>query len=245
MLARSPALLAAAGVCYLAALLALDHVADLHQQLVLGGVTFLALALACVPQPPERRAQAVVVVAVATCFEVLGSIVWGVYHYRLGNLPLFVPPAHGIVYLTGCAIGRTRAARRRPRALVGLALAGAVAWALVGLTALQRTDAIGAFGVLVFSVFLLRSGRGAVLAGVFFVVAGLELYGTALGEWRWEAVVPGLGLPDGNPPSGAVSGYVLFDLVAFAAAPTVLGIARAVAARSPLARRAALAGRAT
>jgi hypothetical protein len=48
------------------------------------------------------------------------------------------------------------------------------------------------------------------------VVVGLELYGTAVGTWSWEPSVPGLGLSQGNPPSGVASGYVVFDVLALA-----------------------------
>src|SRR4051812_14334560 len=206
---------------YFAALLALDRVVGLRGQLLLGALTFCVLALACLRRPPELRAQVAIVVAVATCFEVVGSIVWGVYRYRHGNLPLFVPPAHGLVYLTGYALAQTPAVRRFPRPFVGVALAGALVWGALGLSgALGRVDAIGAFGVCIYASFLLLvRPRATVLAGVFCAVAALELYGTALGTWQWQEIVPGLGLPDGNPPSGAVSGYVIFDLVAFALAP--------------------------
>jgi hypothetical protein len=51
-----------------------------------------------------------VVVATATVFEVIGSIIWGVYRYRLGNLPLFVPPGHGLVYLTGLRLSQSQIA---------------------------------------------------------------------------------------------------------------------------------------
>jgi hypothetical protein len=68
----------------------------------------------------------------------------------------------------------------------------------------------------VFLFFLVRGRAPAIYAGVFVVVAFLELWGTAIGLWQWHAVTPGLGLPMGNPPSGAVSGYVLFDIVAIA-----------------------------
>jgi len=61
---------------------------------------------------------------------------------------------------------------------------------------------------------------------VFLAVAGLELYGTAIGTWRWAAVVPGLDLPDGNPPCGAASGYVLFDIAAMALAPLIVAAFR-------------------
>ena len=62
----------------------------------------------------------------------------------------------------------------------------------------------------------------AVYAGVFLVVAWLELYGTAIGTWEWAATIPGTGIPQGNPPSGVASGYVWFDIVALALAPFLI-----------------------
>jgi hypothetical protein len=70
-----------------------------------------------------------------------------------------------------------------------------------------------------------------VYAGVFLVVAWLELYGTAIGTWEWAAVIPGTGVPQGNPPSGVASGYVWFDIVALALAPRLLAAFRTVRAR--------------
>jgi hypothetical protein len=217
----------AALALYFAALLAVDHVVGRGGQIVLGLVTAAVLVVACRRETVERRAQVAVVVAVASCFEVLGSIVWGVYRYRLGNLPLFVPPAHGLVYLTGLEVGRLAAVRRYERAFVALILLLGAAWAAIGLSGvLGRVDAIGAFGVLVFSAYLFVGPAPAVYGGVFLAVAGLELYGTAIGTWRWAAVVPGLGLPDGNPPAGAASGYVLFDIAAMALAPLIVAALR-------------------
>jgi hypothetical protein len=217
----------AALAAYSAVLLAVDHVVGRGGQVVLGLVTAAVLMAACRPLSAERRAQVVVVVCVATCFEVLGSIVWGVYRYRLGNLPLFVPPAHGLVYLTGLHVSRLAVVRRYERAFVGLILVLGAAWAAIGLSGvLGRVDAIGAFGVLVFSAYLFVGPAPTVYGGVFLAVAGLELYGTAIGTWRWAAVVPGLGLPDGNPPSGAASGYVLFDIAAMALAPLLVAAFR-------------------
>ena len=98
-------------------------------------------------------------------------------------------------------------------------MAAVGAWALLGLTALERTDAAGAVGAAVLLLFLWRGRAPAVYAGVFFAVAFLEIYGTAIGTWRWAEEIPGLGVPDGNPPSGAASGYVFFDISALALAP--------------------------
>jgi len=74
-------------------------------------------------------------------------------------------------------------------------------------------------------VFLWRSRWRTTYAGVFLVVAALELYGTSIGTWRWAHDVPGLGIPDGNPPSGVASGYVWFDVMALLVAPWLVYVA--------------------
>ena len=213
---------AVAGAAYLAALLALDHFASYHEQLALGALTWLVLAAALTRVPAERRAQALGVVLFATIGEVTGSLIWGVYTYRLHNLPLFVPPAHGLVYLTGLALAT--ALVRHVRLLVATAAAGAATWALLGLTVLPRRDLAGAVGVPLLLLFLWRGRHRAIYAAVFLVVAGLELYGTAIGTWRWARELPGLGIPDGNPPSVVASGYVWFDVMALLTAPAVLAV---------------------
>lgn len=206
---------AAALPAYLAALLAVDTQVSFHEQLGLGALTFAVLAAALRPLSPLLRAQAIGVVLFATVGEVTGSLLWGVYHYRLHDLPLFIPPAHGLVYLSGVALSRT--VRERP--VVWAAATISAAWGVAGLTVLPRLDVAGAIGVPLLLVFLWRSRSRATYAGVFLVVAALELYGTSIGTWRWARDLPGLGIPDGNPPSGVASGYVWFDVMAMLVAP--------------------------
>jgi hypothetical protein len=213
---------AAAGPAYLAVLLAVDTQAGLHRQYVLGAITWVVLLAALRPLPALARAQALGVVVFATVGEVTGSLLWGVYRYRLHNLPLFIPPAHGIVYLSGLAL----AGLVRQRIVVAAAAAGAIGWGVAGLTVLPRLDVAGAFGVPLLCLFLWRSRSRAVYAAVFLVVAALELYGTSIGVWRWAHDLPGLGIPDGNPPSGVASGYVWFDVMALLIAPSLVALAR-------------------
>ena len=221
---RTPLLFCCATFLITLAGLALDSQADLPRQLVLGVCTWGFLGVAFIYLTPMERAQTSVVVLVATCAEVIGSVIWGVYVYRLGNLPLFVPPGHGLVYLTGLRVSQMPWLRARPRVLVGAAIAAVGAWALAGLLLLERTDVAGAIGAAVLIVFLIRGRAPTVYAGVFFAVAFLEIYGTWIGTWEWAAEVPGLGIPDGNPPSGAASGYVFFDISALALAPVLLAV---------------------
>jgi hypothetical protein len=216
---------------YFAGVLWLDRYVDTEQQLLLGASTWIVLLVACRGLGPERLAQVALVVAVATCAEVVGSILWGVYEYRLGNLPAFVPPGHGLVYLTGLRLSECALVRRRPRPFVLSVLAIALAWTLAGLTVLPRLDVAGALGAVIFAACLLWGRAPAIYAGVFVAVGALEWYGTAIGTWQWAETIPALGIPDGNPPSGVASGYVLFDVAALALAPlllSLLGRARAV-----------------
>ena len=214
-MSRALALLAFIGV-----ILAIDTQVDARAQLVLGLAAWIALALALRSVDPLLRVQALVVVAVATCAEVVGSIVWGVYTYRLENLPAFVPPSHGLVYLAGASLAVWAAPRKE--LLVRVALAAALAWGIAGVTMLSRADAGGAIGAALLAVYLVRGRSPELYAGVFLVVAWLELYGTAIGTWEWAVTIPGTGVPQGNPPSGVASGYVWFDIVALALAPVVI-----------------------
>jgi hypothetical protein len=203
----------AVAVPYTAAGLWADRYVDHDGQLLLGLLTAGVLAALLPLQPFEARVQTLAVVGIATMGEVVGSLLWGLYSYRLDNLPAFVPPGHGLVFLGGLSLATLAA--RRPALLVWTAVAGATAWGVAGVTILPARDVAGAVGCAFLVAVLLRTRR-PVYAGVFLAVAALEIYGTVVGTWTWEGTVPGLGLAQGNPPSGAASGYVVFDVLALA-----------------------------
>jgi len=220
-----------AGVGYIAVLLAVDHYASYPEQLALGALTALVLIAWLTRLPVDRRAQALGVVVFATVGEITGSLVWGVYTYRLHNLPAFVPPAHGLVFLTGLSLAL--ALSRHARVVVGVAAAVAVTWGVFGLLAIPRRDVAGALGIPLLLLFFWRSANRAIYASVFLVVAALEFYGTAIGTWRWKAELPGLGIPNGNPPSGVASGYIWFDVMALLLAPLLVPLVSRRARRTP------------
>ncbi|MGZ8621247.1 MAG: hypothetical protein ACXWW8_01495 [Solirubrobacterales bacterium] len=205
----------------IAGFLAVDHFVGSSTQLLLGAATWLILIASCAPLGREDRARALLVVAVATCAEVLGSIVLGAYTYRLENLPAFIPPGHGLVYLAGLRISQSSLVREHRRAFLNGTIAIVAAWGVAGLLMLGRTDALGALAGAGLIYVLLRGRVPTLYAGVFLVVGFLEIYGTSIGAWRWAEAAPG-GLPAGNPPSGIASIYVLFDIAAIALAPRLL-----------------------
>jgi hypothetical protein len=231
-----PLVFAAAVVLVILAFLGLDQGASAHEQLLIGVATWAILLAACAPLSAEERSRVVLVVLVATAAEVVGSIILGAYVYRLANLPAFVPPGHGLVYLAGLRISQSAPVRQHARAFAAVAATAVAVWAAAGLVLLDRTDLLGALAGLLLIYVLIRGRAPTLYAGVFLMVAFLELYGTAIGAWRWAEAVPGTPLGAGNPPSGIASIYVLFDIAAITLAPRLLVALNSVRRLPPLVR---------
>ena len=193
------------------------HAQTLTQQNALGILTFAFLFVATRFSPPSERRQVWLMVALATAVELFCSVVWGLYSYRWGNVPLFVPPGHGLLYLFALRAARTPLLVEHGGMVRRVALAGATLWAIGGLTVepllAGRVDALGA---LLWPIFLgaMRSPRAMVYAACFFITAELELLGTGFGNWAWSAAAPTIHLPAGNPPSVVAGAYCVLDALA-------------------------------
>ena len=212
--------------------LVLDRGAGIWSQRALGLGTVALLLVLLRRETPLVRAQVAVVVAFATVVEYTFSPLLEVYVYRLDNVPAFVPPGHGLVYLCALALGRTTAFRARRGVLVAATIAVGAGYAGWGLLVSDRPDVLGAFWFCCLLGFL-RWGRSTTLyVGAFVVVTYLEILGTWLGTWKWALRDPTGLVAIGNPPSGAAGGYGWFDLAAVLAAPALLtAVRRVLAAR--------------
>lgn len=211
MTTRGTLALVGAFTVYWLVALPLDSGSTAGQQLLLSLSAWLFLAIALGFQSRAVRVQVITLVCVATVLEVIGSIVWGAYRYRLGNLPLFVPAGHGLFYLAALRTASLPLLRRHARSIVVAVTAGATLYMLWGLVRPPLPDLLGFVTWAVFIRFIVR-GRYPLLYAVSFVLTlGLELYGTGWGIWRWAPVLPGLMLPAGNPPTGIGAGYAAMD----------------------------------
>ena len=211
MTARGSIALVIAFTAYWLVALPLDSVSTMDQQLLLSLSAWAFLAIALALQTRAVRVQVITLVCVATVLEVIGSIVWGAYRYRLGNLPLFVPAGHGLFYLAALRTASLPLLQRHARSVVIAVTAGATLYMLWGLVRPPLPDLLGFVTWAVFIRFIAR-GRFPLLYAVSFVLTlGLELYGTGWGIWRWSPVLPGLLLPAGNPPTGIGAGYAAMD----------------------------------
>ena len=197
------------------------------RQVLLGAGTWAVLVALLRRETGLVRAQTGVVVVLATVVEYAFSPLLEAYVYRIGTVPLFVPPGHGLVYLAALALGRSALLRAVPRFAVGATVVGGGAWALAGLLGTPRPDVLGAFWFGCLLGFLVWGRSRLLYVGAFVVVGYLELLGTQLGTWAWAAHDPVLGIvSQGNPPSGAAGGYGWFDLYALLLGPRVVAVAR-------------------
>jgi len=191
--------------------LPIDREGDILKQSLLGLSAWVFLGVALWLQPREVRVQVIVLVAVATVLEVVGSIVWGAYRYRLDNLPLYVPAGHGLFYLSALRAASLPIVRRHERAIVIAVTVGATAYMLRNLAAPPLPDLLGFVTWAIFLRFILRGTAPTLYAISFVMTSLLELYGTGLGIWRWSPVLPLFMLPAANPPSGVGAGYAAMD----------------------------------
>ena len=192
-----------------------SRVANVYQQYALGVLTFGVLFFILRFAPQEQRRQVWLAVIIATAGELYFSVGVGLYRYRFQNVPLYVPAGHGLVYFFALTSAATPLMLRHRRLLVGLALALATGWALLGVTLLPlltgRLDMTGALLWPVFAYFTLRSRQAPVYAAAFLMTSVLELFGTGFRDWTWQAVAPISHLHQGNPPSVIAGAYCLLD----------------------------------
>lgn len=212
--------------------LGLDTGASLAQQRLLGVGTWLLLLALLAAERRETRVQVGVVVAFATAVEYVFAGWLGVYVYRLENVPAFVPPGHGLIYLAALTLGRSAWAHRHDRAFVGTTLVLCGTWAVWGVTLSDRPDLLGLFWFGCLVAFTIKGSSPLTYAGAFVIVSYLELVGTGLGSWTWQTHDPTGLLSIGNPPSGIAGGYAWFDAAALAATPWL--VRRWDARRSPV-----------
>jgi hypothetical protein len=205
-----------------------DRGAGLAEQRLLGVATWALLGVLLLAEDALTRLQVGVVVLYATLIEYTFAGGFGVYVYRLeesgvarhwfDQVPAFVPPGHGLVYLAALLLGR-----RAPKVAVPLAACGVSLYAVWGLTLGPRLDVLGALWAACLLWFLFRGRAPKVYAAAFLVVSFLEILGTRLGTWAWQPTDPITGwVAMGNPPSGAAGGYCFFDAAALTLAPLLL-----------------------
>jgi hypothetical protein len=177
-----------------------------HGQVAASAATWLLFAGLWLRSDAKARPALIACLVLATAGEAFLSLAWGLYQYRLGNIPLFVPPGHVLLFFLG-----TRIARRIPER--GEWWIAALALPLVAVFAWSGRDTMGPLLFALFIACMLVSASRRLYATMFVLSLAMELYGTWMGNWVWSAQVPWLGLTADNPPLAAGAFYCVLDLL--------------------------------
>jgi len=207
-------------VATLAIGLLVDRLTDIPGQAALSAAVWAVLFYVVRGVPTGERRALMACLVIATAGETLLSLGWGLYTYRLRNIPMFVPPGHALLLLLGLSLARVMP-QRLAYAILGCATLYSLAAAVLGV------DTLGAalFLILAASAIGLPKQR-ALYASTLALSLLLELYGTWLGNWNWAHDVPGTGLVTTNPPGVAGAFYCALD--AMVAAVSMLAARRVV-----------------
>ncbi len=152
-------------------------------------------------------------VLVALGGEILFSLILGMYSYRLGNIPVYIPFGHALLYASVYYITKEPLVRKQPHRLIRLLYPFMVVYALSWL--IMANDLLG-FTCTIIILFLLHkqpSSKPFFLI-MFFMVVYLELVGTHYQCWLWPEIWFNSfsWMPSANPPSGIGVFYFAFDL---------------------------------
>lgn len=186
--------------------LIVDRYSGFGGQLAVGAWCWALMLRLIATSPSQWRVPLYCCLIWATAGEIFLSLVWGLYTYRLGNIPFFIPPGHVFLFWLGLVY-----APQLSRFFVGAVPLAAVAYGVYALAA-----GIDTFSVPLIGLFLLcwLQPQGRRLYCLMLVMAlMLELYATWIGNWVWHANVPHFALSSNNPPIAAGSFYCMLDVL--------------------------------
>lgn len=166
--------------------------------------------------PKEWRLPFWVCLVWATFGEIFLSLVWGLYTYRLGNIPFFIPPGHVLLFWLGLTF-----APRVPAAFVVLVPVAAIAYAAFAWT--TGIDTISIALIALFVLCMLQAEGRRLYSVMFLASLAVEIYGTWIGNWVWHPDEFYFGFTSANPPIAAGSFYCMLDVLV---GLTVRGIVR-------------------
>tara|TARA_R110002033_G_scaffold147768_4_gene185045 strand:- start:1300 stop:2070 length:771 start_codon:yes stop_codon:yes gene_type:complete len=148
--------------------------------------------------------------------EYFFSVYLGMYTYRLGNVPLYVPLGHAAIYARVFVYSKAPVVRKHHKTLEKIMYIFISLFALGYLLFLN--DVFGFIMTLgVFALLINRPKDRMFFLTMYIIVAGLEIGGPAYGAWKWPDTAFGVFdfLPSNNAPSGISLFYFLLDIGCF------------------------------
>ncbi|MEO8656980.1 MAG: hypothetical protein ABI693_00835 [Bryobacteraceae bacterium] len=165
----------------------------------------------------EERGQLLWCVALAAAGECFLGFTWGLYQYRLGNLPLFIPPGHAVVFACGRRISGYAPSWMGPALATVLG-----AWCAAGAASGLDTQSLVWYPV--FLACFVWGGSRTLYTTMFLLAFLVEAFGTGLGGWRYVARDPWFGLTTVTlPPIWTGAFYCILDFMILNAPASPVG----------------------
>jgi hypothetical protein len=153
----------------------------------------------------DERRQLVLCLLIATLGECFLGFVWRLYEYRLGNLPLFIPAGHALVFAAG---KRLKGLAPGWLSIVLAGLLGCVT--VVGVVKGWDTQSLIWYPL--FLTYLCWSRDRALYSVMFPLALAIESYGTWMGGWSYHMRDPWFGLSTiTRPPVWTGTFYCTLD----------------------------------
>jgi hypothetical protein len=145
--------------------------------------------------------------------ELLFALVFGMYTYRLENLPLYVPFGHSLIYASVYYIVKEPLVKKYQEQIINILYISMILYSTLWL--LFANDTLGFICMLlVLALFKRYPKTKLFFLFMFFVVVYLELIGTYYGCWHWPEIWfdKVAFISSANPPSGISVFYFGFDI---------------------------------
>ena len=161
----------------------------------------------------KLKEQMVYAVIIGFLGEHLFSLVFKMYTYRLGNVPIYVPFGHAILYRVVVRFSKNPLIVFHRDQIEKLFAIFIIIYGTLFLV--FANDVLGfIMSLLVIILMMFRPKERLFYFSMYVVVAYLEIIGTTYQCWYWPKIfcnsVPFL--PSANPPSGISLLYFLLDL---------------------------------
>ena len=184
-----------------------------HNQHLATFVMLIGFIVVYFRSAPRLREQMIYAVIIGYIGEHLFSIGLGMYTYRLGNIPHYVPPGHGIVLVATIYFCKEAIVKQYRKFLEKLFTIFVLIYATLFLV--FAGDIFGFVMSLLVIFFLRNKPRERLFyLTMYIAVAFFEIIGTSYGCWFWPETawdtIPFL--KSANPPSGISLFYFLLDL---------------------------------
>ncbi|MCK5902653.1 MAG: hypothetical protein KAG28_05835 [Cocleimonas sp.] len=177
-------------------------------------LVFIAFVVAYIKSHHRVKAAMLVGIVVGLTGEYLFSQMMGMYHYRFGNIPLWVAFAHGLIFASVFRISHKAWIKQYEQRLQKILLAFAVVYSIFWLV--WANDWFGFLCTIGFLAVLFTAKKSRLFFLIMFaIVCYIEQLGTATACWYWPETMLGIAgsLPSGNPPTGVAVFYFLFDAI--------------------------------